>query len=304
MKTARLLKGGAPLLLAALLGGTAWAQATETPTSAAPADETPAAPPAASAPDAEAAVSRVNCDASPFMVWAPEDMGDLTGMITLCRDAYVARFNPQTRNPDWVVEVLNPENLKGTADRDDAKFQADPDLVKMNVATRATLPDYAGSGYDRGHQAPAGDMKRSDEVMMESFYLTNMAPQVGIGFNRGAWRKLESVVRGWAESRPGTSLVVLTGPIYTVGAEKRFMDSSSGETKVRIPDAFYKIVFDTTRRRSIAFILDNKKLDYNAYKTSMVTIREIEDKTGYNFFPHWSEREETVQETNVANLWR
>ena len=300
MTIARLFKGGAPLLAAALIGGASWAQDSEVP--AATPERTAAAP--AAAPDAEAAVSSVDCDKSPFMAWKPEDMGDLTGMITLCRVAYAARFNPQTRNPDWVVEVLNPQNLKGTADRDDAKFQADPDLTRMNVETRATLSDYKGSGYDRGHQAPAGDMKRSDEVMMESFYLTNMAPQVGIGFNRGAWRKLESVARGWAESRPGTSLIVITGPIYHTDAEKRFMDSSSGETKVRIPDAFYKIVFDTTRRRSIAFVLDNKKLDYNAYKDSLVTIRSIEDQTGYNFFPHWSERESTIQETNVANLWR
>jgi endonuclease G len=303
VSSARLFKGGAPLLLAALIGGgPVWAQDTETPATA-PAAEAAAATPA-TAPDAEATVSHVDCDASPIMAWAPEDMGDLTGMITLCREAYVARFNPQTRNPDWVVEVLNPENLKGTADRDDAKFQADPDLVRMNVETRATLPDYKGSGFDRGHQAPAGDMKRSDEVMMESFYLTNMAPQVGIGFNRGAWRKLESVVRNWAATRPGTSLIVITGPIYKDGAEKRFMDSSSGETKVQIPDAFYKIVFDTTRRRSIAFVLENKKLDFNAYKESLTTIQAIQDQTGYNFFPHWSEREATLQETNVANLWR
>lgn len=87
---------------------------------------------------------------------------------------------------------LSADELDGTASRSD-DFRADSSIP---FGYRAELDDYSGSGFDRGHMAPAGDMKRSRKVMSESFFLSNMSPQVGIGFNRHIWKNLEEAVRG------------------------------------------------------------------------------------------------------------
>lgn len=248
----------------------------------------------------------ISCEKSDLSYWFPEDMGDLEGMTTICRDAYAARINPSTLNPDWVVEILEAGNLSGNGDRDKSSFKPDPNFAK---GKRAELADYSGSTYDRGHQAPAADMVRSQPVMDESFYLTNMAPQVGIGFNRGAWRRLEKAVKDWALARPDSRLVVITGPIYKPEGPRRYMVQDKNKenprkTDVRIPDSFFKIVYDTRSRKTIAFILENTKIPFNSYRDARVSIREIEEKTGYDFFPHWSARYSRIREENVANLWR
>jgi endonuclease G len=81
--------------------------------------------------------------------------------------------------------------LSGSAKRSN-RFYENPDLPKR---LRASLEDYKNRGYDRGHIAAAGNHKSDQTEMDETFLLSNMCPQVGKGFNRGAWKKLEERVR-------------------------------------------------------------------------------------------------------------
>lgn len=67
-----------------------------------------------------------------------------------------------------------------------------PDLYK------AKLSDYLRSGYDRGHMAPAADCKYSQNAMDETFYLSNIAPQVGDGFNRDCKEDLSFIMAAFA----------------------------------------------------------------------------------------------------------
>ena len=90
-----------------------------------------------------------------------------------------------------------------------------------------------------GHQAPAANAKFDQQAMNETFLLSNMAPQVGIGFNRHAWSYLEKAIRGWVLCGGRDRLYVITGPIYSQNADKVL-----GANKIAIPDAFYKIVYD------------------------------------------------------------
>ncbi|KAJ1961801.1 nuclease, partial [Dipsacomyces acuminosporus] len=107
------------------------------------------------------------------------------------RRRYATSYNRALRNPNWAAEHLTKENLQGTASRTDTfiEDQAIP------AQFRALLNDYYRSGYDRGHQVPAADAKADLDSMSETFLLTNIAPQVGVGFNRNYWAYLEGFVR-------------------------------------------------------------------------------------------------------------
>lgn len=212
--------------------------------------------------------------------------------IELCRLGYFVSFDPETKDPDWVQERIDTDQLTGSAKRRN-KFKPDPGLPK---GVGSTLADYKGSGYDRGHQAPAGDMVWSQQAKDESFYLSNMAPQVGVGFNRGVWAALETQIRGWVEG--GRSpLVVATGPVY--GHQKHTIGDG-----VVVPAQFYKVVFDPTNNEAIGFVLPNAPVDNrNDYKNRVVAIDAIETLTGLDFLTKLSEAEQEKLESTAADLW-
>lgn len=99
------------------------------------------------------------------------------------RNAYVTSFNRRDRNPNWVAEHLTAAKLKrgDDVDRQKSTFKEDDSIPSQ---FRAKLADYFRSGFDRGHMVPAADVKNSQVSMNETFYLTNISPQVGQGFNR------------------------------------------------------------------------------------------------------------------------
>jgi hypothetical protein len=109
--------------------------------------------------------------------------------------AYLLSYNEEHEQANWVAYMLTSSKLGSGLERSN-RFLEDP-LVASGTATNA---DYAKSGYDRGHLAPAADMSWSMQVMQESFYYSNMSPQLP-GFNRGIWKKLEEKVRDWAAVR-------------------------------------------------------------------------------------------------------
>lgn len=218
----------------------------------------------------------------------PSMAGDL-----LCRQAYALSHNPDRKTADWVAYHLTKENLKGIAVRSD-DFRPDNDLDK---GKRAELKDYKSSGYDRGHMAPAGAMKRSPSVMSESFLLSNMAPQVGSSFNRHIWKSLEGKVRKWARERG--ELYVVTGNIYETNTPKVI-----GQNKVAVPTHCYKVLFDPIKVEAIAFILENKKLKTKDLPKYIVSVDEVEQKTGLNFLSEINDvTEDIVEGVKQPSMW-
>jgi len=121
--------------------------------------------------------------------------------------AYTLSYNEKHEQAKWVAyELTAEETQKGVTRTND--FRSD-NAVKTGSVTNA---DYQGSGYDRGHMAPAADMSWSVQSMEESFFYSNMSPQVP-GFNRGIWKKLEERVRQWAVENK--DIYVVTGPVLT-----------------------------------------------------------------------------------------
>ncbi|MEE8371655.1 MAG: DNA/RNA non-specific endonuclease, partial [Sphingomonadales bacterium] len=205
-----------------------------------------------------ARAQEVACNGIFAVTGKPAYQGEASDRIGLCHLGYYTSFNPETKVPDWVQELVTTTHLEKNVKRKN-NFRPDPGVLPVDLSP--TLADYKGSGYDRGHQAPAGDMVWEKDAMSQSFYLSNMAPQVGRGFNRGVWRALETAVRGWVtETAP---LIVITGPVY--GHEQHTI----GEGVV-VPAQFYKVVYDAAGQRAIGFLLANKAADFNDYKNRIV----------------------------------
>ena len=212
----------------------------------------------------------------------------------LCRKGFLLSHDSTNKTPIWVIEHLTVEKAQGSLPRYN-KFQPDPDLKE---GERAELADYRSSGYDRGHMAPAADMKWDQQAMVECFYLSNMVPQVGKGMNQGIWKDLEEFVRTWAIDRG--AVYIFTGPIYEDGIKKTI-----GKNKVAVPSHLYKIIYDPNKAEAIAFIMPNQKLDSADMPKYIVTIRDIEKKTGLDFLSNLDQDVQGVIENKKAQgLWK
>lgn len=208
------------------------------------------------------------------------------------RKGYVVGFNAKTHNPDWVAYRLTRDKVDNPKASRVNDFRADPE-----IPASAQLEDYRRSGYDRGHMAPAGSMKSSAQEMSESFLLTNMCPQNN-RMNSGAWNRIEEWVRRRAVDEK--SLYVITGPIYDAEAEARTI----GATGVRVPDYFFKVVLDETPpKKMIAFIAANKDSKNRPWQFA-VTVDEVEEATGFDFFTELEDAEESrLESTFDLNDW-
>ncbi len=119
---------------------------------------------------------------------------------------YTLSYNPKYKQANWVAYLLTKDETVKRFQRGEF-FAPDPMIPGTDFST-----DYQKSGYDRGHLAPAADMGYSMETMVQSFFYSNMSPQLP-RFNREVWKKLEMQVRNWAVEYD--SLYVVTGPILS-----------------------------------------------------------------------------------------
>jgi endonuclease G len=151
----------------------------------------------------------------------------------ICREAYLVAYDAPVKIPVYVAYTLLPQNALGCFPRTNA-FVAD-----QSVVGGATPADYVGTGYDKGHAAPDGDLSWTQQVEYESFLMTNMYPQHG-SLNRGIWKLLETSVRGWAVqlNQPYT---IYVGAMYSAGDE--FIGTKKD---IIVPHGYYKIVINNT----------------------------------------------------------
>jgi endonuclease G, mitochondrial len=151
--------------------------------------------------------------------------------MPICREAYLVAYDAPVKIPVYVAYTLQPQNALGCFPRTNA-FVAD-----QSVPGGATPSDYVGTGYDKGHAAPDGDLSFTQQVEYESFLMTNMYPQHG-SLNRGIWKLLETSVRGWAV-QTNQSYTIFVGALYGAG------DEFIGKNKdIIVPHGYYKIVIN------------------------------------------------------------
>ena len=205
----------------------------------------------------------------------------------LLRTGYTASYNRQWKLPNWVCYELVRSELQGSASRSN-RFVSDPDVEGTPADTR----DYTRSGYDRGHMAPAADMKWSEQAMEESFLLSNICPQAP-GLNRGRWKELEELVREWAQR--DSALLIACGPIVSKTPK------TIGRHRVAVPSRYFKVVAApyASRPRGIAFLFDNND-EQPSLRALALPIDSVEKLTGIDFFYNLPDSIETPME---SNLW-
>ena len=199
---------------------------------------------------------------------------------------YTVSYNKDLKIPNWVSYELTREETKGKEKRGN-RFIADP-LVTGPIATNA---DYTRSGYDKGHMAPAADMKWSPEAMKESFYFSNMCPQHP-QLNRRGWKNLEEKIRNWAIA--DSAIIIICGPII----EKQ--PKTIGKNKVVVPQRFFKVVLSPFAKpiRAIGFLFTNEQA-VEPLSSYVVTVDSIESLTNMDFFAPLPDEIENKIEANA-----
>ncbi len=220
-----------------------------------------------------------------FKVGFPK--GDF-GVQVVQHQAMVLGYDEKHEQARWVMHMVIPDIETGNTSRTN-DFREDS-LVTTGTAVKA---DYWYSGYDRGHLAPSADFRWSPIALSESYYYSNMSPQLP-ELNREKWAELENLIRDYVLENK-ESVYVITGPVLNDSLPK--MKNKGRVNEVSIPDMYYKVIIDNTgkEKRGIAFLVPNGNCTYPimSYATSIDVVERL---TGLNFFPLLSDSDKVLLE--------
>ncbi len=199
-------------------------------------------------------------------------------------------YSEKHEQASWVMHMVLPDVTTGNVSRTN-DFREDS-LVTTGTAVK---DDYWYSGYDRGHLAPSADFRWSQTALSESYFYSNMSPQLP-ELNREKWAELENAIRDYVIHYQD-EVYVITGPILTDSLPT--MKNEGRKNEVSIPNMFYKIVLDISgdTTTGIAFVMPNGYCAYPAlsYATS---IDKVEELTGLDFFASLDDELENKLESN------
>ncbi|MDE6207984.1 MAG: DNA/RNA non-specific endonuclease [Muribaculaceae bacterium] len=187
----------------------------------------------------------------------------------LTYEGFQVSFNPEYHQPNYSSWYITQERVNGSTERK-SRFRNDP-----KVPGCATLDDYRNSGYDRGHMAPAADMKWSAKAMSDCHYLTNICPQ-NHKINGGCWNSFEQKCRNW--TKRDSLIVVICGPVLS-----DILTEKVGE--VPVPKRFFKVAIApyTVPPMATGMIVPNASTDLGLEEMTM-TVDQVEEITGFDFF--------------------
>ncbi|PIE47613.1 MAG: endonuclease [Gammaproteobacteria bacterium] len=222
------------------------------------------------APIAKAAVFK-NCYQTFYALKAPKitEINKQQKTVPLCFDGFAVLYSGKTRTPLWSAEYLTRERLYRADDleRED-NFHEES---RLPFAIRATVYDYSGIGYDRGHLAPNADMANKTE-QYESFSLANIAPQSPY-LNREVWRKIESSTR---------YLTKVHGQAYVVtGVVFEDKNAYQWGQAVVIPSHFFKVVYFPKLNQAGVYYAPNDE----SGRIEVISINELITKHGISPMP-------------------
>ena len=216
--------------------------------------------------------AQINQNCPQFTVNGTPQYAAQPGDQEICHTNYAVIHKCSVKAPVAVFEHLTVAAMSGPAKRKD-NFRPDPAVAPQ---CSASLADYAtvGKTHDRGHMAPAGNNTQNDAIMSESFFLSNMVPQVSNN-NRGIWKQLETFERQWAMA-PNTDFYIISGGIYDQGHP--VIGNGLG-----IPTRLYKIVIEKNSKKVEAWLMPNAALPVQDLPKYQVPMAAIEQATGMRF---------------------
>eukprot|EP00105_Crassostrea_gigas_P043710 XP_019927858.1 PREDICTED: nuclease EXOG, mitochondrial [Crassostrea gigas] len=201
---------------------------------------------------------------------------------------HVISYDQSKKTPVWVAELITQDTIQGTASRKHSNFMPDPSIPPLFSADNS---DYRGSGWSRGHMAPAGDNKFDQKAMDDTFYLSNIVPQ-DIDNNAGFWNRFEMYCRDLAKRFDNVQVV--SGPMVLPSTlndrgQRVVTYPVIGQNEVAVPTHLYKVILVEADERPIAigcFIVPNEPIENkNSLKEFQVTLEEVQKRTGVIFFP-------------------
>jgi endonuclease G len=199
--------------------------------------------------------------------------GDFQEIQVIVRDYFTLGYHEPHEQASWAAYKLSDDMLQGETERL-SSFRKDPEVLFES----ASSSDYSSSGYDRGHLVPAADMVVNEQAMYDSFYMSNVSPQLP-GFNRGIWKKLENQIREWVLVEE--ELYIVAGPVIV-----RNEYATIGENEVALPDYFFKAVLDYAEDgvKAIGFLFPHEELD-GSLEEYTLSIDSLEEFLGFDLFP-------------------
>lgn len=225
----------------------------------------------------------------------------------ICHSAFCLVYDDNYKMAKWTAHIISREIVNGVVSRTN-DFRVDS-LIKNGTAEEEdyflTKKDesgntiYDGFGYDRGHLAPSADFRWSEKALSESYYYSNMTPQLP-EFNREIWAKIEDFLRQYIYNNPTKDIYIVTAPVIKDDLKKQ----ERSKNKISIPEYHYKIAVDLEDKKGIAFLVPQKNLG-NPIEYYVVTIDSIENITNINFYPKLSEQDEKLIESESdIGKWR
>lgn len=204
-------------------------------------------------------------------------------------DDYILSYDRRSRTAHWVFEHLTADSVafNDKVDRSKCEFVEDESI---HPYFRSSNADYKGSGFDRGHLAAAGNHRIHQSHCQQTFFLSNMSPQVGKGFNRDSWNRLERHVRNLTKNN--RNVYVCTGPLYLPRREsdgKMYVKYQViGKNHVAVPTHFFKVIVAENEKRELAlesYVMPNDVIDDKTpLSVFLVPIETVERAAGLLFF--------------------
>lgn len=216
--------------------------------------------------------------------------------------AYSLAYSEVHEQPLWVAYMVSADRVAGEVGRSNW-FHEDESISTGS----AQYYDYKNSGYSRGHLVPAGDMKWDSLAMVESFFMSNMSPQLQ-NFNSGVWNRMEEQVRRWASLYD--TLYVVTGPVLTeygldaidafsIDGGKIVFETIGVDTDISVPFFFFKAVYDPDRGEALAFLVPHEGTKAHI-SNFVVGIDVLESALGFDLFPQVDDAVENRMEARSA----
>ena len=223
----------------------------------------------------------------------------------------------------WVAYPLYPSIVNGN---NSGTWKGDPnipDQYEINiyngtygVNVGSTTSDGYNSNqvyYARGHQIANADRKGSAEMNSQTYYVTNSTPQ-NSSFNSGIWGSLENAIRKAIPS--SDTLYVVTGAAFQKNGEStknvtwilpRDEAKQTNPKKCPVPNYYWKVVLKVKRNSNkvvtaastIGFWFEHKVTDGDTYSNHAVSVDQIEQWTGFDFFVNLPDGIEATAETNM-----